>query len=461
MTLLGPVGAAPHRILGLVGSAASGSPPAEAPPGLPSVPLRRWWRAAVGAILSVVNFLVFAFLDLADLALCFFFRIADDVIEGKSSPPCYCWSGGRGKENQEEEGVSETLYGRRNIFWGIRLVRSSSSSSSLSSSSRKEGRRSPRWSDCCCQTCISWTEKGEEKLHLVLREPPTQDTRRHCSGSSTEDIIFLHGFLSSSSLWAETVFPNLSAFASENCRLFAVDLLGFGKSPKPGDRLYTLKDHVEMIEKTVINPFQLGSFHLVAHSMGCIIALAIAERHPGLVKSVSLVAPPCFSSGEVTSHTLLRRLAPKEIWPPGKLGVFIMSWYEHLGRSICFIVCRYHTKWEWILRLLTKRDLNFKMVDLTKHTHHSAWHTMHNVICGVAKSTERFLEALSRSGVPACLIHGSEDRVVPVECGYAMKLKVPHLDLRVISGADHSSVITGRERDFTADLERFWFSSAL
>lgn len=70
-----------------------------------------------------------------------------------------------------------------------------------------------------------------------------------------------------------------------------MDLLGFGRSPKPGDRLYTLKDHVEMIEKTVIDPFKLGSFHLVAHSMGCIIALAIAEKHPDLVKSVTLVAP--------------------------------------------------------------------------------------------------------------------------------------------------------------------------
>lgn len=84
---------------------------------------------------------------------------------------------------------------------------------------------------------------------------------------------------------------------------------------------------------------------------------------------------------------------------------------------------------------------------------------MHNVICGVAKSTDRFLAALSSSGVPARLIHGSEDRLVPVECGHAMKLKVPHLDLRVLQGADHTSVIEGREKDFTADLERFWFSA--
>ena len=39
-----------------------------------------------------------------------------------------------------------------------------------------------------------------------------------------EDVVFIHGFISSSLFWSETVFPNLS----KSCyRLFAVDLLGF------------------------------------------------------------------------------------------------------------------------------------------------------------------------------------------------------------------------------------------
>ena len=111
------------------------------------------------------------------------------------------------------------------------------------------------------------------------------------SEGSIDSIIFLHGFLSSSSMWTEMVFPYISPLVSKRFRLFAVDLLGFGKSPKPGDCLYTLKDQVEMIEKTLIHPFHLDSFHLVAHSMGSIIALAIAEKFPTLVKSITLAAP--------------------------------------------------------------------------------------------------------------------------------------------------------------------------
>lgn len=107
----------------------------------------------------------------------------------------------------------------------------------------------------------------------------------------TENVIFLHGFLSSSSIWKETTFKNQSQKVKDSYRLFAVDLLGFGRSPKPRDTLYTLRDHLNMIEKSVICPFDLKSFHLVAHSMGCIIALAVAAKYAKFVKSVTLVAP--------------------------------------------------------------------------------------------------------------------------------------------------------------------------
>jgi len=110
-------------------------------------------------------------------------------------------------------------------------------------------------------------------------------------GKPSENVIFLHGFLCSSSFWTKTVFPCFSENANHKYRLIAIDLLGFGKSPKPRDCSYTLKDHVEMIEKSVVLPLELSSFHMVAHSMGCIIALALAAKYPKYVKSITLVAP--------------------------------------------------------------------------------------------------------------------------------------------------------------------------
>ncbi|GMP98180.1 hypothetical protein CsSME_00046157 [Camellia sinensis var. sinensis] len=284
-----------------------------------------------------------------------------------------------------------------------------------------------------------------------------------CRGDKPmENVIFLHGFISSSAFWTETVFPNLSGPTKRNYRFFTVDLLGFGRSPKPRDCLYTLRDHLEMIEKSVIHPFQLGSFHLVAHSMGCVIALALAAKYSKSVKSITLIAPPYFPSPENdASLTALRRLADRKLWPPLLFGSAVMSWYEHLGRCVCFLVCRNHRTWEWILKLLTRRrDLHFTVINMTRHTHHSAWHTMHNVICGGAKLMDKYLEALEDSKVNIHVIQGSQDQVVPLECSNNIKMKVPDAEVSIVENADHTNVILHREKDFTQDLEQIWASTA-
>lgn len=108
---------------------------------------------------------------------------------------------------------------------------------------------------------------------------------------TSEDVLFIHGFISSSKFWTETLFPNFSGATKSKYRLFAVDLLGFGRSPKPADSLYTLREHVEMIERSVLEMHRVKSFHIVAHSLGCILALALAVRHPSKIKSLTLIAP--------------------------------------------------------------------------------------------------------------------------------------------------------------------------
>lgn len=109
-----------------------------------------------------------------------------------------------------------------------------------------------------------------------------------------EDVLFIHGFISSSAFWTETLFPNFSESAKSKYRFIAVDLLGFGRSPKPTDSLYTLREHLDMIERSVLEPYKVKSFHIVAHSLGCILALALAIKHPASVKSLTLLAPVSF-----------------------------------------------------------------------------------------------------------------------------------------------------------------------
>ncbi|KAL7610451.1 hypothetical protein Lser_V15G09988 [Lactuca serriola] len=417
----------------------------------------KWPRKTAEFLSSVINQLVFIVFDFLDVVMCIFFSYVDKILEGKPTE-CYCRSqNGISDCEEKNTGISDTLFGRKNVFRemgfsGITPSRSGQRQSSKKTGSNDMGKT--RWSDCGCASCVSWMKNGEDaKLHVVVKEPIPSEGEGNC-----ENMIFLHGFLSSSFLWTESVFPELNG---SKYKLFAVDLLGFGNSPKPRECRYTLNDHMEMIEKSVIHEFNLTSFHLVAHSMGCIIALALAAKHPNNLKSITLIAPPCFlSSGEEDATQIaLKKLAYKRLWPPLSFGASFMTWYEHLGRCVCFFVCRYHTTWEKILKLITRqRKLNFLVRDLTRHTHHSAWHTMHNVICGGAKMMDPCLETLRLARARVSVVQGSRDLVVPVECSNNVKVKVPDAEVKIINGVGHTAVIIGREKEFAKDLQLIWDS---
>lgn len=175
---------------------------------------------------------------------------------------------------------------------------------------------------------------------------------------ATEDVVFIHGFISSSTFWTETVFPAFSELTKSRYRLFAIDLLGFGRSPKPTDSLYTLREHLEMIEKSVLKRFEIGRFHLVAHSLGSILALALAVKHPEAVRSLTLVAPPYFPvpKGEerAAGQYVMRQVAPRRVWPAIAFGASMACWYEHVSRTICLTICKHHRLWDLLFRLLTR-----------------------------------------------------------------------------------------------------------
>ncbi|KAL3629772.1 hypothetical protein CASFOL_026994 [Castilleja foliolosa] len=424
---------------------------------------RKWLSTISEIFISIVSAIVFFILDILDVVMCVVFRVLDEFLEGKPSS-CYCIEENKDDCNgvDGDSGLSESLHGRKNLFRKMGFLRNPSGEKGSSFVANNNNNNNNSWSDCKCESCVSWMIRNgtDFRLHVVKQQKRARP-ETGLEGSTVQNVIFIHGFLSSSSLWKETVFPNLSEHSNQNYNLFAVDLLGFGRSPKPSDCFYTLRDHVEMIEKSVIHPFQIKSFHLVAHSMGCVIALALAAKYSESVKSITLIAPPYISSskGDVSVEAL-KRLATRRVWPPLLFGSAFMSWYEHLGRCVCFIICRNHRTWEWLLKLLTrKRNLHFTIVDLTCHTHRSAWHTMHNVICGGAKFSDKYLGALTTAGVKIRVVQGTKDQVVPLECSFNMKKTAPEIELEIVPNADHSTVILGRMKEFTRSLEILWAST--
>ncbi|XVF42663.1 hypothetical protein PTKIN_Ptkin01aG0382600 [Pterospermum kingtungense] len=415
-------------------------------------------RKCTKSLLSAANFVVFSYLDVLDFVFCVVYKFLDAFFEGKASP-CYCTStstskkmsenGSNGKSwdfgNDEEIGMSETLLGRKKKsmkFIGLlefvgKLLNKKQGVGDSSRKPKNGGvpRLGNRWSECGCDACISWMKNDDPKLHVVVKEASSsqaiiRDSKENPNPS--ENVIFIHGILSSSSFWTKTLFPKLSESEKSNeYNMFAVDILGYGQSPKPRDNLYTLKDHVEWIEKSVVTEYQLNSYHLVAHSMGCIIALALAAKHPKSIKSVTLVAPPYFPSKDGVEFTAINRFTPKRLWPPVEFISSIMAW-----------------------------DLNFMLLDLTKHTHHSGWHTTHNVLYRGVKQMDTNLETLMKSKKKVHVIVGTEDTSVPADCGHNIKKKFLDVEVNHIPNAGHRSIVFGREKDFAHDLFRIWENAA-
>jgi pimeloyl-ACP methyl ester carboxylesterase len=113
-------------------------------------------------------------------------------------------------------------------------------------------------------------------------------------------LLLLHGFLTSHHYFSGPLGGRLEPF-----RLVIPDLLGFGDSAKPNVS-YTLEDHMACLSDLVQSEGWPAPLFLGGHSLGCLIATALAASLPkGQVAGLVFLNYPRFtSSGHV--HATLR-----------------------------------------------------------------------------------------------------------------------------------------------------------
>ena len=93
-------------------------------------------------------------------------------------------------------------------------------------------------------------------------------------GESGPPVILVHGLGASVEFWVRNI-PILA----RHYRVYAVDIVGFGRSDKPMQYDWAVERVADFMDD-FLNAVGLDKVHWVANSMGGLITLITAARHP-------------------------------------------------------------------------------------------------------------------------------------------------------------------------------------
>jgi pimeloyl-ACP methyl ester carboxylesterase len=107
----------------------------------------------------------------------------------------------------------------------------------------------------------------------------------YLEGGAGEPLVLVHGFGAD-----KDNFTRVAAHLTPRYRVLIPDLPGFGESAKPADASYTIPQQVAWL-RAMLQRLGVARPHLGGSSMGGMIAVEYALRHPDEVASLWLLGP--------------------------------------------------------------------------------------------------------------------------------------------------------------------------
>ncbi len=104
------------------------------------------------------------------------------------------------------------------------------------------------------------------------------------AGTGKNVLLLLHGNFASWRWWLPVLKHSPRGY-----RCYAPDMRGCGDTDRPEDG-YAIARHAEDLGR-LVQALELPRLHLVGHSLGGCVALEYALKNPGMIKSLTLVAP--------------------------------------------------------------------------------------------------------------------------------------------------------------------------
>ncbi len=263
-------------------------------------------------------------------------------------------------------------------------------------------------------TTITWAAgAGAERMagRLLVRT----------AGSGGRPFLLLHGLGGSSRYWG-AAYDQLA----ESGRLVIPDLLGFGRSERPAIG-YTAGDHADAIAGCldaldIEAPVVIG-----AHSLGCLVALALAARHPHRVAALVGVGPPLYADAA-----------------SARSGIARLGWLERQfafgnrrARWVCAWTCRHHKAAARLAGMARPSIPRPILLDGLEHSWGSYSQTLDHLL--LAAKGDAWLADVSG---PVEMLVGDHDRVPDVAHLRQLAREYHRLRVTVVPDADHDLPLT-------------------
>lgn len=227
-------------------------------------------------------------------------------------------------------------------------------------------------------------------------------------------VVFLHGFPTSGHLWGDVV-----PLMPPGHRLVVLDLLGYGRSDRPGAHPVDIGAHAERTI-ALLDELRIDRACFVGHGIGGGIAQALAVRHAPRVSHVCLIDCVAFDHRPSVGGRLAQTMLPIARFLPARILLAILR--RDIARGY---IDPHHAE----------RSIGLYLRPFCDAAGHAAVvaHIKALARDGMADLTGQ----LSSISVPTSLIWGQEDRVVPVSIGRRLQEAIPGATLDVIAGARH------------------------
>lgn len=244
------------------------------------------------------------------------------------------------------------------------------------------------------------------------------NTRYWALGEQGSSVLLLHGIGASMEDW----LLNVHALA-ERHRVYAVDIVGFGRSDKPSAP-YSFSYMAQFV-KDFVKTLGIDRAHLIGHSMGGGIALEFVMRFPERVQKLVLVASARMGRNLYLPFRVctLPRIGER-LTRPSRKGTA-----QLIGDAVYDPAL---VTDEWV-------ELGYEMSALpgAQEVILSALRTSCNLRGMRRDVTAPIVANLSSISAPTLIIWGKQDQLLPVSQAYVAEEGIPNSRLHLLDRCGH------------------------